>query len=92
MVNEIGAMDNLRLENQLTELTTLVRHLVVGQHQPTMAARYGKQPCQSWPFDNQQFGKQPFWPRPSQGPYAAQRFRPSPNALQGLTGYRQLAP
>ncbi|RDX60963.1 hypothetical protein CR513_60854, partial [Mucuna pruriens] len=32
MVNEIDAVDNLRLENQLTELTSLVRQLVVGQH------------------------------------------------------------
>ncbi|RDY06053.1 hypothetical protein CR513_10027, partial [Mucuna pruriens] len=39
IVNEIGAVDNLRLENHLTELTSLVRQLVVGQHQPTMVAR-----------------------------------------------------
>ncbi|RDY10776.1 hypothetical protein CR513_04645, partial [Mucuna pruriens] len=30
-------VDNLRLENQLTELTSLVRQLVVGQHQPSIA-------------------------------------------------------
>ncbi|RDX74451.1 hypothetical protein CR513_45809, partial [Mucuna pruriens] len=42
MVNEIGAVDNLRLENQLTELTSLVRQLAIGQHQPSIAARvYG---------------------------------------------------
>ncbi|RDX72756.1 hypothetical protein CR513_47714, partial [Mucuna pruriens] len=42
MVNEIGATSNLRLENQLSELTSLVRQLVVGQHQPNMAAKvYG---------------------------------------------------
>ncbi|RDX89982.1 gag-pol, partial [Mucuna pruriens] len=34
MVNEIGVVDNLRLENQLTELTSLVR-----QHQPNIAAK-----------------------------------------------------
>ncbi|RDX91148.1 hypothetical protein CR513_26910, partial [Mucuna pruriens] len=34
MVNEIGMIDNPRLENQLTELTSLVRQLVIGQHQP----------------------------------------------------------
>ncbi|RDX76484.1 hypothetical protein CR513_43512, partial [Mucuna pruriens] len=34
MMNEIGVVDNLRLENQLPELTSLVRQLVVGQHQP----------------------------------------------------------
>ncbi|RDX95400.1 hypothetical protein CR513_22101, partial [Mucuna pruriens] len=38
-MNEIGAVDNLRLENQLTELTSLVRQLAVGQHQPNIAAR-----------------------------------------------------
>ncbi|RDX94407.1 Retrovirus-related Pol polyprotein, partial [Mucuna pruriens] len=39
MVNEIGATSNQRLENQLTELTSLVRQLAVGQHQPAMAAK-----------------------------------------------------
>ncbi|RDY03888.1 hypothetical protein CR513_12466, partial [Mucuna pruriens] len=38
MVNGIGALDNLRLENQLTKLTSLVRQLAVGQHQPSVAA------------------------------------------------------
>ncbi|RDX82922.1 hypothetical protein CR513_36231, partial [Mucuna pruriens] len=38
MVNEIGAASNQRLENQLTELTSLVRQLAVGQ-QPAMAAK-----------------------------------------------------
>ncbi|RDX69853.1 hypothetical protein CR513_50977, partial [Mucuna pruriens] len=42
MVNKIGAVDNLRLENQLTKLTSLVRQLAVGQHQPSTTARvYG---------------------------------------------------
>ncbi|RDY03055.1 hypothetical protein CR513_13398, partial [Mucuna pruriens] len=39
MVNEVSAIDNLRLENQLTELTSLVRQLAVGQHQPSITAR-----------------------------------------------------
>ncbi|RDY09840.1 hypothetical protein CR513_05729, partial [Mucuna pruriens] len=39
MVNEIDAVDNLRLENQLIELTSLVRQLAIGQHQPNIAAR-----------------------------------------------------
>ncbi|RDX68935.1 hypothetical protein CR513_52019, partial [Mucuna pruriens] len=39
MVNEIGAASNLRLENQLSELTSLVRQLAVGQHQPNMVAK-----------------------------------------------------
>ncbi|RDX90225.1 hypothetical protein CR513_27933, partial [Mucuna pruriens] len=38
MVNEIGAVDNLRLKNQLTKLTSLVRQLAVSQHQPSMVA------------------------------------------------------
>ncbi|RDY00685.1 hypothetical protein CR513_16103, partial [Mucuna pruriens] len=42
MVNEIAVVDNLRLENQLIELTSLVRQLAVGQHQPSISARvYG---------------------------------------------------
>ncbi|RDY11048.1 hypothetical protein CR513_04350, partial [Mucuna pruriens] len=40
MVNEIGVVDNLRLENQLTELTSLVRKLAVGQHQPSITAKW----------------------------------------------------
>ncbi|RDX86386.1 hypothetical protein CR513_32282, partial [Mucuna pruriens] len=32
IVNEIGAAFNLRLENQLSKLTSLVRKLSVGQH------------------------------------------------------------
>ncbi|RDY00762.1 hypothetical protein CR513_16012, partial [Mucuna pruriens] len=39
MVNEVDVIDNLRLENQLTELTSLVRQLAVGQHQPSAVAR-----------------------------------------------------
>ncbi|RDX96977.1 hypothetical protein CR513_20307, partial [Mucuna pruriens] len=37
-VNEIGATTNQRMENQLAELTSLVRQLPVGQ-QPTMVAK-----------------------------------------------------
>ncbi|RDY07739.1 hypothetical protein CR513_08107, partial [Mucuna pruriens] len=32
-------VDNLRLENQLTELTSLVRQLAIRQHQPSIATR-----------------------------------------------------
>ncbi|RDX63460.1 hypothetical protein CR513_58112, partial [Mucuna pruriens] len=39
VVNEVGVIDNLRLENQLTELTSLVRQLTVGQHQPSAPPR-----------------------------------------------------
>ncbi|RDX69585.1 hypothetical protein CR513_51282, partial [Mucuna pruriens] len=39
MVNEIGEVDKLRLENQLNKLTSLVRKLAIGQHQPSIVAR-----------------------------------------------------
>ncbi|RDY06103.1 hypothetical protein CR513_09963, partial [Mucuna pruriens] len=39
LVNEVGAVDNLRQENQLTELTSLVRQLAVERHQPSIAAK-----------------------------------------------------
>ncbi|RDY04725.1 hypothetical protein CR513_11523, partial [Mucuna pruriens] len=39
MVNEIGATSNERLENQLTELISLMRQLAIGQHQPTIVAK-----------------------------------------------------
>lgn len=38
-VNEIGAASSQRMENQLTELTSLVRQLAVSQHHPAMAAK-----------------------------------------------------
>ncbi|RDY10019.1 hypothetical protein CR513_05525, partial [Mucuna pruriens] len=42
MVNKIGTTSNLRLENQLSKLTSLARQLSIGQHQPNMAAKvYG---------------------------------------------------
>ncbi|RDX72782.1 hypothetical protein CR513_47682, partial [Mucuna pruriens] len=39
MVNKIGIASNMRLEKQLSELTSLVRQHAVGQHQPNMAAK-----------------------------------------------------
>ncbi|RDY13839.1 hypothetical protein CR513_01190, partial [Mucuna pruriens] len=39
LVNEIGAASNQRLENQLTELTSLVRQLAVSQHYPATVAK-----------------------------------------------------
>ncbi|RDX81963.1 hypothetical protein CR513_37314, partial [Mucuna pruriens] len=33
VVSKVGAFDNIRLENQLTKLASLVRQLAVGQHQ-----------------------------------------------------------
>ncbi|RDY13523.1 hypothetical protein CR513_01544, partial [Mucuna pruriens] len=39
LVSEIGAAFNQRLENQLTELTLLVRQLAIGQHQTASVAK-----------------------------------------------------
>ncbi|RDY13651.1 hypothetical protein CR513_01411, partial [Mucuna pruriens] len=36
VVSEVSTFDSQRLENQLTELTSLVRRLIVGQHQQAM--------------------------------------------------------
>ncbi|RDX63958.1 hypothetical protein CR513_57548, partial [Mucuna pruriens] len=119
MVNEIGVASNQRLENQLTELTSLVRQLVVGlptshgseEHPTDMCPtlqetesdqpenvgaiggfQYGKQSYQNRPFDSQQHGRQPFRPRPNQGPYAAQQFGSTPNTYQRQAGYQQPTP
>ncbi|RDX97025.1 hypothetical protein CR513_20256, partial [Mucuna pruriens] len=39
VVNKVGMIDNLRLENQLTELTSLVRKLAIEQHQLSASLR-----------------------------------------------------
>ncbi|RDY11464.1 hypothetical protein CR513_03872, partial [Mucuna pruriens] len=39
MVNEVGAIHNLTLGNQLTELTSLVRQLAIDQHQSSAVVR-----------------------------------------------------
>ncbi|RDX75205.1 hypothetical protein CR513_44935, partial [Mucuna pruriens] len=54
--------------------------------------QYGKQQYQTLPFDNQQHGRQPFWPSPQQGPYAAQRASSVPNMPYGVAGYEQPSP
>ncbi|RDX90770.1 hypothetical protein CR513_27333, partial [Mucuna pruriens] len=78
VVNEAGAIDNLRLENQLTKLTSLVRQLVVDQHQQNIPRRrYQRQSYQSRPYDSQQFRRQPYQPSSSQGQYSAQDSDPS---------------
>ncbi|RDY08868.1 hypothetical protein CR513_06836, partial [Mucuna pruriens] len=41
VVSEVSTFDNQRLENQLTELTSLVRQLVVSQHQQAVQRVYG---------------------------------------------------
>ncbi|RDY14083.1 hypothetical protein CR513_00903, partial [Mucuna pruriens] len=47
MVNEVGTIDNLRLENQLTKLTSMMRQLAIDQHQPiaTVKACGAKSKC-----------------------------------------------
>ncbi|RDX61314.1 hypothetical protein CR513_60468, partial [Mucuna pruriens] len=54
--------------------------------QPEHAGAYARQPYQTRPIDNQQYGRQPFQPSPPQGPYAAQRASPALNMPQGSTG------
>ncbi|RDX94758.1 hypothetical protein CR513_22831, partial [Mucuna pruriens] len=103
MVNEIGVASNQRLENQLTELTSLHPTDLCPTLQETESDQpenvgaisgyqYGKQPYQSRPIDNQQCGGQPFRPRLNQGPYAAQQFGPTPNVHQRQASYQQLTP
>ncbi|RDX87367.1 hypothetical protein CR513_31164, partial [Mucuna pruriens] len=41
VVREVSMFDNQRLENQLKELTSLVRQLVVGQHQQVVQREVG---------------------------------------------------
>ncbi|RDY04386.1 hypothetical protein CR513_11904, partial [Mucuna pruriens] len=62
VVNEVGAFDNLRVENQLTELTLLVRQLAVGQHQQSIQRSYPNQP-----YDCQQFWRPPYQPNRIKG-------------------------
>ncbi|RDY13978.1 hypothetical protein CR513_01020, partial [Mucuna pruriens] len=54
--------------------------------------QYGKQQYQTWPFDNQHYGRQPFQPGPPQGPYAAQRAESMPNMPHGAADYQQSSP
>ncbi|RDX60336.1 hypothetical protein CR513_61526, partial [Mucuna pruriens] len=93
-VNEIGAASNQRLENQLTELTSLVRQLAVSQHHPAMAAKiYGICTSVEHPTDlcptlqetdvgaigGFQYRKQPYQNRQFDNqPYGKQPFRPGP--------------
>ncbi|RDY07838.1 hypothetical protein CR513_07995, partial [Mucuna pruriens] len=105
MVNEIDAASNQRLENQLTELTSLVRQLAVGQHQPAMAAKvcgictfveHLTDMCptleETDPDKLENHGRQPIRPGPNQGPYATQQFGSAPNTYQRQAGYQQPTP
>ncbi|RDX63567.1 hypothetical protein CR513_57982, partial [Mucuna pruriens] len=44
MVNEAGTIDNPRLENQLTKMTSLVRQLGIGQYQPIVVVQSSSKP------------------------------------------------
>ncbi|RDX67626.1 hypothetical protein CR513_53472, partial [Mucuna pruriens] len=91
MVSEIGATSNQRLENQLTELTSLETESDQPENVGAIGGfQYGKQPYQNRPIDNQQYERQPFQPGLQQGPYAAQRAGSMPNVPQGSAGYQQL--
>ncbi|RDX98241.1 hypothetical protein CR513_18868, partial [Mucuna pruriens] len=92
-MNEIDAVDNLRLENQLTDLTSLVRKLAVGQHQPSIPTRvcgictsveYPTDMCptlQETKLDHlESYGKQPYQSRPFDNQqFGKQPFRPGPS-------------
>ncbi|RDX93901.1 hypothetical protein CR513_23768, partial [Mucuna pruriens] len=78
VVNKVGAFDNVRLENQLTELTSLVRQLVIEQHQQIaqretktkstkcIGALGGEYQYGRKPHSNRQFDNQQFWRQPYQ--------------------------
>ncbi|RDX76478.1 hypothetical protein CR513_43522, partial [Mucuna pruriens] len=88
MVNEISAVDNLRLENQLIKLTLLVRQLAVRQHQPSITARvYGiytsmELPTNMCPIlqDGYQYEKQSYQSWQFDNQYGKQPFRPRLNS------------
>ncbi|RDY14189.1 hypothetical protein CR513_00778, partial [Mucuna pruriens] len=96
MVNEISAINNLRLVNQLTKLTSLVRQLVVRQHQPSIATKvcgictsveHPTDICPTLQEIESDHPKSVGALGPSQGPYVAQRFGSAPNAPQTQSGY-----
>ncbi|RDY05582.1 hypothetical protein CR513_10556, partial [Mucuna pruriens] len=92
MVNEIGAASNQRLENQLTELTSLVRQLAVGQHQPAMAAKVCgictsvEHPTDMCPTLQETELDQ------LENPYQNRPFGSTPNTYQRHAGYQQPTP
>ncbi|RDX94474.1 hypothetical protein CR513_23144, partial [Mucuna pruriens] len=77
-VSEVNTFDNLRLENQLTKLTSLVRQLAVGQHQQvaqredelenieSMGVLGGEHQFGRQLYPNRQFDNQQFWRQPYQ--------------------------
>ncbi|RDY00574.1 hypothetical protein CR513_16235, partial [Mucuna pruriens] len=93
MVNEIGAASNQRLENQLTKLTSLVRQLAIGQHQPATVVKvcgictFVEHPTDMCPTlqetesdQIENYGKQPYQNRPFDSQqHGRQPFRPRPN-------------
>ncbi|RDX86176.1 hypothetical protein CR513_32522, partial [Mucuna pruriens] len=83
-------VDNLRLENQLIELTSLVRHLVVGQHQPSIATRvcgictFVEHPTDIRPTLQETESDHPESVRPI-GQYSAQKFESAESVPQSQT-------
>ncbi|RDX93679.1 hypothetical protein CR513_24018, partial [Mucuna pruriens] len=90
-VNEISVASNQRLEKQLTELTSLVRQLVISQHYPATTAKHPTDLCPTLQETESvqtesvgavggfQYGKQPYQPRQFDNqPYGKQPFRPGP--------------
>ncbi|RDX62514.1 hypothetical protein CR513_59147, partial [Mucuna pruriens] len=107
LVSEIGAASNQRqlaVGQHQPALAAKVCGICTSVEDPTdmyptlqetesdQPESYGKQPYQSRPLDNQQYGRQPFRPGPNQGPYAAQQFGSTPNVHQRQAGYQQPTP
>ncbi|RDX63754.1 hypothetical protein CR513_57778, partial [Mucuna pruriens] len=99
MVNEISAIDNLRLENQLIELTSPHPTDMCPTLQETKSNhpkiiglkggyQCGKQSYQSRAYDSQQFGRQQYWLNSIQGQYPAQKFRFAQGAPQSQNSYQ----
>ncbi|RDX83936.1 hypothetical protein CR513_35091, partial [Mucuna pruriens] len=78
VVNEVETIDNVRLENQLTELTSLVRQLAVGQHQICTSVEHPTDMCPTLQetemestkivgaIGRHQYGNQPYSSQPYQ--------------------------
>ncbi|RDX85146.1 hypothetical protein CR513_33703, partial [Mucuna pruriens] len=95
-MNEVGTVDNLRMENQLTELTLFVRQLAETELDNVELVgaiggnQYDRQPYQTRQFDGHQFRRlQQYRSSLSQGQYAVPRFGPAPNMLALNHNYYQ---
>ncbi|RDX89384.1 hypothetical protein CR513_28892, partial [Mucuna pruriens] len=102
MVNEVSVIDNLRLENQLTELTSLVRQLVIGittrvcgictfvEHPidmfPTLQETESDHPESVGSIGGYQYGKQSYPCRPYERQYPTQKFELAQGVPQEIPG------